>query len=164
MGLKKVLEGREKCYAREMKKIILVLEMLTVFLPVTVFAATTAETSSEILLPHRMVQDQNDKGKSDFLYQVNQKVCSRFEEDVVKLSAIMEELRRRKGITETRVAFGGVDTPIKNADYWVTYAAEAVAYQQAQKYSSKSELRNSLEVLKNKILQAKGEVGKVLND
>lgn len=98
------------------------------------------------------------------LDDINQKVCSRFEEDVVKLSAIMEELRRRKGITETRVAFGGVDTPIKNADYWITYTAEAVAYQKAQKYSSKSELRNSLEVLKNKILKAKGEVRKALND
>ncbi len=75
----------------------------------------------------------------------------------------MEELRRRNGIIETRVAFGGIDSQIKSADYWVTYAAEALAYQRAQKYSSKSELRNSLEVLKNKILKAKGEVGKALN-
>lgn len=83
---------------------------------------------------------------------------------MVRMAAIMEEIRRRKGITETRVAFGGVDTPIKNADYWVTFTAEAVAYQKAQKYSSKSELRSSLEVLKNKILQAKREVGRALND
>lgn len=98
------------------------------------------------------------------LNQINQKVCDRFEGDVVKLAAIMEELRRRKGITETRVAFGGVDTPIKNADYWITFAAEAVAYQKDQKYFSKNELRNSLEVLKNKILRAKEEVKRVLNE
>ncbi|MBI2329929.1 hypothetical protein HYU94_00890 [Candidatus Daviesbacteria bacterium] len=96
--------------------------------------------------------------------QINQKVSNRFEGDVVKLAAIMEELRRRKGITETRVAFGGVDTQIKAADYWITSAAEAVAFQRAQKYSSQSQLRNSLEVLKNKVLKAKNEVGKALNE
>lgn len=98
------------------------------------------------------------------LDDVNQKVSDRFEEDVLKLAAIMEELRRRKGITETRVAFGGVDTPIKSADYRVTYAAEALAFQRAQKYSSKAALKNSLEILKNKILKAKGEVGKALDE
>lgn len=121
-----------------MKKWILVGMMVLVF-PVTVFATPS-------------------------LNQVNQKVCNRFEEDVSRLAAIMEELRRRKGITETRVAFGGVDTPIKSADYWITYAAEAVAFQRAQRYFSKNELRYSLEVLKNKILRAKTEVGKVLNE
>lgn len=95
---------------------------------------------------------------------VNQKVCSRFEADMVKLAAIMEELRRRKGITETRVAFGGVDTQIESADYWITSAAEAIAFQRAQKYSSKTQLRSSFLGLKNKILKAKIEVGKALNE
>ncbi len=96
--------------------------------------------------------------------QANQKVCDRFEQDVLKLAAVMEEVRRRKGITETRVAFGGVDTQIKSADYQITYVAEALAFQRAQKFSSKNQLRNSLEVLKNKILQAKNLVGKALNE
>lgn len=96
------------------------------------------------------------------LDQINQRVSDRFEDDTAKLAAIMEELRRRQGIQETRVAFGGIDTPIKSADYWITYAAEAIAYQRAQKYSSVSELRGSLEVLKNKVLKAKAEVGKAL--
>lgn len=98
------------------------------------------------------------------LNDVNQKVSDRFESDVLKLAAIMEELRRRKGIQETRVAFGGVDTPVENADYWVTYAAEAVAFQKAQKYSSKTKLKGNLETLRNKILKAKGEVKKALNE
>lgn len=93
---------------------------------------------------------------------VNQKVASRFEQDLVKMAAIMEELRRRKGITETRVAFGGIDTPIKSADYQVTFAAEALSYQKAQKFSSQSELKYSLQVLANKILKAKSEVKKAL--
>src|SRR3989344_4671505 len=78
------------------------------------------------------------------LDEVNQKVCTRLEDDLSKMAAIMEEVRRRQGIIETMVAFGGVDTPIKSADYWITYAAEAIAYQRAQKYSSKNELRYSL--------------------
>ena len=95
---------------------------------------------------------------------INQKVCNRFEEDLNKLAAIMEEVRARKGITETRVAFGGVDTPIKSADYWITYGAEALAYQRAQEYSSANSLRSSLRVLAGKIIRAKEEVRKVLNE
>lgn len=97
------------------------------------------------------------------LNEINQKVCNRFEGDVSRLAAIMEELRDRKGITETRVAFGGSDTPVKSADYWVNFAAEAIAFQKAQKYSSQNELRYSLEGLKSKILQAKGAVRKALD-
>lgn len=93
---------------------------------------------------------------------VNQKVCDRFEEDVSRLAAIMDEVRDRQGIKETRVAFGGVDDQIKTADYWVTYAAEAVAFQRAQKYSSATELRSNLETLRGKVLRAKSEVGKAL--
>lgn len=122
-----------------MKKYLLVF-FLILFLPNIVYASIT------------------------LLDDINQKVSNRFEEDLTKMAAIMEELRRRKGITETRVAFGGVDTQIKSADYWITYAAEALAYQKAQKYSSKAQLRGSLEVLKNKILKAKNEVGKALDE
>lgn len=98
------------------------------------------------------------------LNQVNQKVCSRFEEDVSRLAAIMEELRRRKGITETRVAFGGIDDQIKSADYWITYAAEAIAFQRYQKSSSVVGLKSKLELLRGKVLRAKREVGEVLNE
>ena len=96
------------------------------------------------------------------LDDVNQTVCSRFEEDMSRLAAIMEEVRRRKGITETRVAFGGIDDPIKSADYQITYAAEAIAFQRAQKFSSVGGLKSSLEVLRGKVLRAKTEVGKAL--
>ncbi len=96
------------------------------------------------------------------LDQVNQKVCTKFEEDVSRMAGIMEEVRRRKGITETRVAFGGIDDQIKSADYQVTFAAEAIAFERAQKFSSAGKLRGSLEVLKGKVLKAKGEVAKAL--
>lgn len=122
-------------YDKKMWKIILLLLIL-------VFPVTTSAYSS--------------------LDEINQKVCSRFEEDTARLAGIMEEVRVRLGIKETRVAFGGIDDQIKSADYWVTYAAEAIAYQRAQKFSSIGELRSSLEVLKGKVLKAKGEVGKAL--
>ncbi len=93
---------------------------------------------------------------------VNQKVSDRFEEDISRMAAIMDELRDRKGITETRVAFGGIDDQIKSADYWITYAAEAVAFQRAQEFSSANGLRSSLEGLRVKILRAKTEAGRAL--
>lgn len=98
------------------------------------------------------------------LDQINQKVCNRFEEDIQRLGAIMTELKDRNGITETRVAFGGSDTPIKAADYWVNYAAEALAFQRAQNYSSQNQLKSNLETLRGKILRAKTEVGKALDE
>lgn len=119
--------------------VILLLLLGLVFSPAIIFAANTPD-------------------------QINQKVCTRFEDDLSKLAAIMEELRRRKGIQETRVAFGGVDTAIEGADYSITYAAEAVAFQRAQKFSSSSKLKYSLEGLRGKILKAKVEVGKALNE
>ena len=120
-----------------MVKSLLIFACLLLFLPATVFATANLDV-------------------------VNQKACDRFESDVLKLAAIMEEKRNRLGIKETRVAFGGVDTPIKTADYWITYTAEAIAYQRAQKYSTKEQLRSNLEVLKDKVLRAKNEVRKAL--
>ena|SRR5258708_6788534 len=121
-----------------MMQILLSFIFLLIFLPSTIFAANSFD-------------------------QINQKVCDRFEEDVSRLAAIMDELKDRKGIKETRVAFGGLDTPIKSADYQITYAAEAVAFQRVQKFSSKNELKYSLEALKGKILTAKNVAEKVLN-
>ena len=122
---------------KDMGKWLFFIIFLSIFLPSTVFAFTGLD-------------------------QVNQKVCTRFEEDVSRLAGIMDEVRSRKGIKETRVAFGGIDDQIKSADYWVTFAAEAIAYQRAQKFSSKSELQYSLEILKGKVLKAKAEVCKAL--
>lgn len=127
-----------------MRRLFVLFGFLILFSPVTVFAQTGSF--------------------ADSLYQSNQKVCDRFEGDILKLAAIMEELRRRKGISETRVAFGGVDTKIESADYQITYVAEALAFQRAKKNTSKAQLKNSLEVLKNKILKAKTEVGKALDE
>lgn len=122
-----------------MKKIIILIVFVLTFLPLNAFAVSTP-------------------------YGVNQKVCDRFEEDLSKLAAIMEELRRRKGVLETRVAFGGIDTAIESADYSITYGAEAIAFQRAQKFASNSQLKSSLEGLRSKILKAKSNVGKALDE
>jgi len=98
------------------------------------------------------------------LDQINQKVCDRLEADTSHLAAIMDQLKERKGITETRVAFGGSDTPIKQADYWVNFAAEAIAYQRVQQYSGSASLRSNLQGLAGKVLKAKEEVGIALGE
>lgn len=98
------------------------------------------------------------------LDEVNQKVSLRFEEDTSRLAAIMEELRDRKGIIETRVAFGGIDNQIKSADYWITYTAEAIAFQRSKKPDSEVALKSQLQILAGKVIRAKNEVRKALDE
>ena len=118
---------------------IIIISIIIVIFPVSVFAAPSLD-------------------------EINQKVCSRFEEDTARLAGIMEELRRRKGIQETRVAFGGVDTQIESADYWITYAAEAIAFQRSKKPDSSVTLKIQLNTLVGKVIRAKNEVRKALNE
>jgi hypothetical protein len=98
------------------------------------------------------------------LSDINKRVCDRFENDTSILAAVMDEVRSRKGIKETRVAFGGVDTQIESADYSITYSAEAIAYQRSKKYTSVGALKSDLQILAGKIIKAKAEVGKAINE
>lgn len=119
---------------------------MKLFLPFLLLSATALITSSNQIL------------------KINQAVTGRFEKDVNKLSAIMEEIKRRKGIEgqPTLVAFGTPQNAVERADYWITYAHEALAFQKVQKFSTKQDLKYSLQVLANKILRAKAEVKKAL--
>lgn len=118
--------------------------------------------------------------KADLLLsEINQQITHRFEGDILRLAAILQELKARLNMEgqETVVAFGQGKTPLENADYWVNYAQEAVAYQKIQDYTpqirneagliktitpSKERLRQDLMVLRSKVLRAKGEAGKAL--
>jgi hypothetical protein len=111
------------------------------------------------------------------LKETNLKIAVRFEEETLKLGAVMEEYKRRQGIKETRVAYGNVDSAIEQADYWVNYAAEAVAYQKIADYtpygvsennisasanSAINTIRLDYSVLRGKIMRAKSEVAKLV--
>ena len=152
--------------------------LLVILLPTTFARYTPNDAYQETRAAFEKSLQKMDPAKAEkikkadeILYEVNQKVCDRFEEDVNKLAAIMEELRNRQNITETRVAFGGVDTPIEQGDYWVNYAAEAIAYQRIQDYtplngsvaSSMNSLRSELGILQGKVVRAKTQVKKALN-
>lgn len=123
-------------------KLILVILSFFFLLPFNVFAATSID-------------------------EVNQAICDRFDADTLKLAAIMEEYKRRKGIEDepTVVAFTARKNQVEEADYWINYANEAIAYQRYQEYSpnGKAQLKSNLGVLKNKVLRAKNEVKKVLD-
>lgn len=167
-----------------MNKVILI-QLILLVLPSTVFARVTpndyyqksrANFESQLNRIQDLSKKEKVKNADEMLYQINQRVCSRFDEDLNKLSAILEELKRRNGVTETVVAFGQGDTQIDTAAYWLNYAAEAVAYQKIQDYTPslnlsnlsgsityrKNELKGDLEVLKNKIIRAKTEVKKAV--
>lgn len=167
-----------------MKKIILILWILLV-LPSVVFARVTpndyyqqsrANFESQLAKISDAGKKEKVKNADGMLYQINKKVCLRFDGDLQNLSAILEELKRRNNVTETVVAFGQGDTQIDTAAYWLNYAAEAVAYQKIQDYTptlnlsnlagsitnSMNELKGDLGVLKGKILRAKTEVKKAV--
>lgn len=170
-----------------MKRLLLLIILVALFFPVTTHARVTPNDTyqqkrAEFESRLQLIGDADKKQKvvqaDQLLNQVNQKVCQRFDEDVTKLAAIMEELRRRKGIKETAVAFTGNRTPIQEADYWVNFTQEAIAYQKIQDYTplfsseagvvssvtlSANRLKGDLNILKNKILKAKGGVKKALD-
>lgn len=113
------------------------------------------------------------------LKQVNLTICSRFDEDIAKLTAILEEVKvrtNREG-ESTTVAYGQGESQLDNAAYWLNFAQEAVAYQKSQDYtpqisgdasvlgaltSSMNKLSGDLKGLKGKILRAKTEMSKVV--
>lgn len=111
------------------------------------------------------------------LKNINQIVCDRFESDLDKIAAILDEEKSRQGITKTVVAYGQGSTPLDSAAYSLNYAAEALAYQRAQDYTpniagtnlagainnSSANLKNNLQILRTKILNAKTEVRKAVN-
>lgn len=119
------------------------------------------------------------KQADGLLNDVNQKVSSRFDEDVAKLSAILEEIKERENVTKTTVAYGQGNSKLDNAAYWLNYAAEAVAYQKIQDYTpqikgdasasnavliSINRLSSDLGGLKGKVLKAKNELLIVLKN
>ena len=128
-----------------------------------------------------------DSSKKDTVIQVdkqlvetNQQISLRFEEDVNKLAAIMQEIKARMKIEDqpTVVAFGTAANQIEAADYSVNFAAEAVAFQKIQDYtpvittesnlsgpisSSVNRMKADFSVLRGKVLRAKSEVSKVLS-
>ncbi len=111
------------------------------------------------------------------LQEINQTVCSRFQKDLDKMAAILDEEKRRQNVTKTIVAYGQGNTPFDSAAYQLNFAAEALAYQKAKDYTpnignnnllgavntNSSNLKSDLGVLQNKILNAKTAVKKALD-
>lgn len=114
------------------------------------------------------------------LKQINLTVCSRFDDDIAKLTAILEEIKVRTNSegAATTVAYGEGDSQLDSAAYWLNFAQEAVAYQKSQDYtpaingdssipgaltSSMNRLSGDLGGLRGKILKAKVEMLKVVN-
>ena len=163
-----------------MKAVLLLLILVLVIVPVVYGRATPNDTYQakrdsfqKVLDDTKDVSKRNQLISADkTLVQINQAVCLRFEGEVNKLVAIMSELKIRKGIADlpTVVAYGVAKNQLESADYWINFAAEAVAYQKSQDYTplasivtSKNELKGDLQVLAGKVLKAKSEVSKALN-
>lgn len=144
--------------------------------PEDIYQQTRANFENNLL----KIQDQQKKQlvitADQQLKDINQAVCARFQLDLDKMAAIMEELKSRQNVTKTIVAYGQGDTPLDTSAYYLNYAAEALAYQKIQDYTpsitgtnlagaitnSSNNLRSSLITLQNKILRAKQEIKKAV--
>lgn len=169
-----------------MLKVFLISTFLSFLIPSTIFARTTPED----LRQTRRTEFQsslakiNDTAKKELVVQgdqlldeINQKVSGRFDVEIARLGAILDELKSREGVTDTIVAYGQGETPLDNAAYYLNFAAEASAYQKAQDYTprigggnlgsaftiSMNNLSGNLKVLQGKVLRAKSEVGKAVS-
>lgn len=170
-------------------KIYLVGLTILIFLsltPIIVLARVTPndiyqQTRADFEANLNKVSDPNQKQQiiqaDQDLNQINQTVCQRFDIDIAKMAAILEEEKSRQNITSNVVAFGMGNTPMDSAEYYLNYAQEAVAYQKIQDYTpqigsgnykqaltnSMNNLQSSLETVQGKILRAKTEVKKALD-
>lgn len=172
-----------------MKRILILILFVAIFLPATVFARVSV---NDVYQEKRQAWEQQitklspanqDKVKKadELLKQINLSVCARFDADIAILTAIDAQIRERRGMDSvpTQVAYGSGNTPLENAEYWLNYAQEAVAYQKIADYttningdssvdgainSEKASLKSDLGVLANKIFRAKSEIAKILNE
>ncbi len=170
-----------------MKRQVILVSLFALFvLPAPVQARTTPND----IYQQRQEEFRNDLAKiqnptkkdlvikaNSELYDINQQICDRFEIDIYKMAAVLDEEKKRQGVTHTIVAYGQGNTPLDQAAYYLNYAEEALAYQRIQDYTpnlsngdvsesvvkSKDLLENNLEVLQEKILTAKAEINKALD-
>ena len=163
--------------------------MLVFFFPGQVFARVSVNDIYQAKMQAHQEEitkltpaNQTKAKKADqLLKDINLVVCNRFDGDIAVLTAIDAEIRVRKGMDSvpTVVAYGQGNTQLESAEYWLNYAQEAVAYQKIGDYttniagdssldgaisSQEAALKSDLGVLANKILHAKVEIGKVLNE
>lgn len=168
-------------------KIILFFVFLTLLNPLTAFARVTPndiyqakreQFKTDLEKIFNPEKKQNIQKADKMLSEINQSVCDRFDMDINKLSAILEEEKFRQQVTKTVVAYGQGNTPLDTAAYYLNYAAEANAFQKVQDYTpqiangknlaggvnaSISNLKSNLQTVKGKILRAKTEIKKAIS-
>lgn len=120
-----------------MKKLLIIALFLlttTYFLPATVFARVTPEDiineQKDIYNTRVKNYSPANKQKLDEAYKkiqaLNLRIYGELDELMIRQGQILDEYLARKGFKETEA--------IRNSRYWITFAHEAVAYQQAKIY------------------------------
>lgn len=171
-----------------MKNIILMFLLLVLILPSQVLARRTSvddeyqakRSAYQLQLKKLSPQNQDKIKQADkLLVETNQKVLVRFDDDIAKMTAVLEEYKSRQNLegANTKVAYGQGDSQLDQAAYWLNYAAEAVAYQKIADYTPQISddasvpgainrqvniLKADLTGLKAKILTAKVQILKVI--
>ncbi|MCL4366572.1 hypothetical protein M1563_00130 [Patescibacteria group bacterium] len=166
--------------------LMLLLSLILLVYTAPIFARTTPEDiyqakRSDFNNNLTKMQDQTKKQlvmqADQMLKTINLAVCARFDVDIARLAAVLEEEKNRQSVTSTRVAYGQGNTPLDSAAYSINYAEEAIAYQKVQDYTpqisnnglvgavttSMKNLKTNLLTLRSKILNAKTATQKALD-
>lgn len=127
-------------------------------------------THDQRLSTYTPATQQKIKTLEQALADTNKKQTDQLELIMERQGQILDEYMRREGRTY-RVADGinrNLTDPVENANYWITYAHEAVAYQASQKYMPtlgseanwKGNMLNEVANLQSDINVLKGKVEK----
>lgn len=119
----------------QMKALIFFIFLVVILVnPLLVFARVTPEdianerkaTYNAQVKNYSEQNQQKLKNMDKKIQQLNLNICGDLDELMVRQGQILDEYLARNNFKETEA--------IKNARYWITYAHEAVAYQQARIY------------------------------
>jgi hypothetical protein len=164
------------------------------FLPLLLFSLITFHLSLSPIQARTTPQETVDQQKADFdqrtknyspqnkqklldyqqkIADLNKKITDDWEKNLFRQGQILEEYTSRKKINLAMGSKDGINRnlqdPIQNAQYWLNFAHEAVAYQASQKYlitptaessinsnitSKISSLQSDLTGLKAKVLKS----------
>ncbi len=155
-----------------MKQWIIAIILIVIFLPPSVFARISVndqyqakrQAYQEQLSKLTPANQQKVKEAEQIFIRTNNKILARYDSKITALAATLEEIKRKQG-----------ESSLDQAEYWLNFAAEAVAYQKIADYtpnisgdasvegaikSQANILKSDIRGLLSKILKAKSYIDK----
>jgi hypothetical protein len=160
--------------------IVLILALILIF-PQQILARTTPEdiVNAQKDTYNQKVQSYSAQDKQKLttagqaIAQFNKQKTDQLEQLMIRQGEILDEYIHRSGIKPQYETDGihRMDTPVDVAEYWLTYAHEAVAYQAAKVYvfnltgesNTKGDINSQINILQSDLNTLRGKVIKSQN-